>query len=558
MTTTVEPADAGLGEALAILRAVDAATLPSLAPEAIELALAQLEEACRLTHSLACMVTAEAARRARRDGRSTGSTAKELGGRLRVPESQIHDRIAAGARAGSAGFEAFSRGRITAQQEKKIAESLDQVPDGIDDEVRRRFEADLLARAEDGMGPWQLARQAEKILIRLDAGRLDRKFARQNKNRHAVFSAPSADGTFTLSIRCTAEMKAMTDSLLARFARPGACLPVVPDPETGQVPDLDALTASDTRTPGQRNHDALAHALGLALNAGPQKPQGVASIVIRLTPEDMDFVLADNPGEQACTCEAGRDEDADCTCAHSRPGPSGSIVTTDAGSDLTARQAVAMAADRHWFVSALRDGREELHRITIDPHRPGRRDTLERLAQGRNGCRKTGAGAAATGAEAATGAPHPDSRTPLPTSTTDPNSDPGTQPRTRARGADSDPRPPLRTPARGGYSGANDPRGPRLATTIQRLVLYAAHGGCTHPGCSTPAAKCQTHHVVDYSQGGATVLANLGFGCPIHHAWVGDGPRQWQTIPDPTRPGDPIWIAPRDRQRITTDTESAA
>ena len=45
------------------------------------------------------------------------------------------------------------------------------------------------------------------------------------------------------------------------------------------------------------------------------------------------------------------------------------------------------------------------------------------------------------------------------------------------------------------------------------------------------------------------MLANLGFGCPIHHAWVGDGPRQWATIPDPARPGDPIWITPEDRTR---------
>ena len=531
MTTTTGSALADLDEALAILRALASESVVSLSSPELESGISGVEELTRLAQSLGCRLTAEAARRARGDGRSTGSTAKELGGRLGVSESQIHDRIAAGSRAGSAGFDAFSRARITAQQEKKIAESLDQVPEGIDDEVRRRFEADLVARAEDGAGPWQLARFAEKILIRLDAGRLDRKVARQNKNRNASFSAPSADGTFTLSIGCTAEMKAMTDSLLAQFARPGACVPVVPDPETGRVPDLDELKASDTRTPGQRNHDALAHAFGLALNAGPQKPQGVASIVIRLSPEDMDFVLA---GEDACSCGAENDETAACTCAETRPGRSGSIVTTDAGSDLTARQAVAMASGRHWFVSALRHGREELHRITIDPHRPGRRDTLDRITKGRNGCRKAdaaGGRAADAGVDAAAGPPRP-----------------------------PDPREPLRTPARGGYSGPRDPRGPRTATAIQRLVLYAALGGCTHPGCSTPAAKCQTHHVVEYSQGGATVLANLGFGCPIHHAWVGDGPRQWETIPDPTRPGYPIWIAPedRDRGRRTPDKGRAA
>ena len=228
MTTTTGSALADLDEALAILRELASENVVSLSSFELESGISGVEELTRLAQSLGCRLTAEAARRARGDGRSTGSTAKELGGRLGVSESQIHDRIAAGSRAGSAAFEAFSRARITAQQEKKIAESLDQVPEGVDDEVRRRFEADLVARAEEGAGPWQLARFAEKVLIRLDAGRLDRKVARQNKNRHASFSAPSADGTFTLSIRCTAEMKAMTDSLLAQFARPGACVPVVP------------------------------------------------------------------------------------------------------------------------------------------------------------------------------------------------------------------------------------------------------------------------------------------------------------------------------------------
>ena len=87
-------------------------------------------------------------------------------------------------------------------------------------------------------------------------------------------------------------------------------------------------------------------------------------------------------------------------------------------------------------------------------------------------------------------------------------------------------------------------RGGRLATAIQRLVLYAAHGGCTHPGCEQPAAKCQGHHVVDWARGGPTTLTNLALVCPIHHGWIGDGPGQWRTVPDPAQPGRPRWIPP--------------
>lgn len=84
----------------------------------------------------------------------------------------------------------------------------------------------------------------------------------------------------------------------------------------------------------------------------------------------------------------------------------------------------------------------------------------------------------------------------------------------------------------------------RLASAIQRLVLYAAHGGCTHPGCERSAAECQAHHVVDWAGGGPTTVVNLALACPIHHGWIGDGPGSWRTVPDPARPGRPRWIPP--------------
>ena len=285
----------------------------------------------------------------------------------------------------------------------------------------------------------------------------------------------------------------MLDSFLATFAGPGQCLVAPPDPETGEVPSIEELAANDNRSPEQRVHDAFRYALQLALDAGPRKPQGVASIVIRMTPEQVDAVFA---------------------------GEGGGIVTTDAGSDLSAKQAVAMSAGRPWFVSALRDGVEELHRIDVD-------GTLGRRRRGRPNRSGPGRGDPAA---AKLG---------------------GTQPGEAGVEAGGAGRPEVQ--ARSGP----DPRGPRLASAVQRLVLYAAHGGCTHPGCEVAAANCQAHHVHDYSKGGPTVVANLGLACPIHHGWVGtsgydDGagtgapprPDSWQTIANPSTPGKPRWIRP--------------
>lgn len=85
------------------------------------------------------------------------------------------------------------------------------------------------------------------------------------------------------------------------------------------------------------------------------------------------------------------------------------FLETDSGAQLTVRQDVSTAGSMPWFVSVLRNRREELHRIDVDAH-PNRRP----------------------------------------------------------------------------------------ASAIQRLVLYAAHGGCTFPGCTEPAGRSQFHHAEEW------------------------------------------------------------
>jgi hypothetical protein len=89
----------------------------------------------------------------------------------------------------------------------------------------------------------------------------------------------------------------------------------------------------------------------------------------------------------------------------------------------------------------------------------------------------------------------------------------------------------------------------RLATAPQRLALAARDGGCSFPGCTAPAAWCQTHHVVSWATGGTTDLDNLTLLCGLHHreheqrGWtcrMVDGVPWW-------RP--PHWIDPAQRPR---------
>ena len=57
----------------------------------------------------------------------------------------------------------------------------------------------------------------------------------------------------------------------------------------------------------------------------------------------------------------------------------------------------------------------------------------------------------------------------------------------------------------------------RLATPGQTMALVARDGGCSFPGCEHPPEWCERHHVIPWSEGGATDLDNLTLLCRYHH-----------------------------------------
>jgi hypothetical protein len=62
-------------------------------------------------------------------------------------------------------------------------------------------------------------------------------------------------------------------------------------------------------------------------------------------------------------------------------------------------------------------------------------------------------------------------------------------------------------------------RATRTIPTGIRRAVAARDIGCIHPGCSAPAAWCQTHHVQHWADGGPTALHNLVLLCHRHH-WI--------------------------------------
>jgi len=62
---------------------------------------------------------------------------------------------------------------------------------------------------------------------------------------------------------------------------------------------------------------------------------------------------------------------------------------------------------------------------------------------------------------------------------------------------------------RGGSEPLEAGRRSRVIPAPLRRALNHRDGGCTHPGCDTPARWCDAHHLTHWAEGGPTSLANL-------------------------------------------------
>jgi hypothetical protein len=68
-----------------------------------------------------------------------------------------------------------------------------------------------------------------------------------------------------------------------------------------------------------------------------------------------------------------------------------------------------------------------------------------------------------------------------------------------------------------GYEVLRMGRTARTATPAQLRALAIRDGGCVIPGCDRPPDWCDAHHLVPWTHGGLTDIANLGLVCRPHH-----------------------------------------
>ncbi len=79
----------------------------------------------------------------------------------------------------------------------------------------------------------------------------------------------------------------------------------------------------------------------------------------------------------------------------------------------------------------------------------------------------------------------------------------------------------------------------RLANLAQRMMLLAKEGGCTRPGCDTPAYHCQAHHVTGWTNTHYTDIADLTLACGPDNRLAENG---WTTRKNTK--GDTEWLPP--------------
>ncbi|MFV0493635.1 DUF222 domain-containing protein, partial [Mycobacterium sp.] len=79
----------------------------------------------------------------------------------------------------------------------------------------------------------------------------------------------------------------------------------------------------------------------------------------------------------------------------------------------------------------------------------------------------------------------------------------------------------------------------RFASEFQRLVLHAGERGCTKPGCDTPAAHCEVHHVTGWTKTRRTDINDLTLACGPHNRLAENG---WTTRKNSR--GHTEWIPP--------------
>jgi len=89
----------------------------------------------------------------------------------------------------------------------------------------------------------------------------------------------------------------------------------------------------------------------------------------------------------------------------------------------------------------------------------------------------------------------------------------------------------------------------RYFSAAQRRALSVRDGGCVWPQCGAPPSWCHAHHVIPYSEGGATDVDNGVLLCAYHHHLLHRGDYRMRMEGGIPHLSSPRWVDRRGRWR---------
>jgi hypothetical protein len=230
-----------------------------------------------------------------------GKLAPVLANRLRISRAEASRRIYEAADLGErralngqplppvleATAAAQRNGELGAGHVAVIRSFFHRIPDFVDLETRAKAEAHLAALSIE-YRPDELAKLADKLT---DCVNPDGNFTDidRAKRRGIVIGKQDIDGMSPISGYLTPEARATWDAVFAKLAAPGMCNPADETPCISGTPSQAAIQG-DTRSPGQRNHDALVAAARALLASGDlgQHNGLPASIIVTTTLDELE------------------------------------------------------------------------------------------------------------------------------------------------------------------------------------------------------------------------------------------------------------------------------
>src|SRR5436305_5518457 len=230
-----------------------------------------------------------------------GRLAAVLADRLRISRAEASRRVHEAADLGerralngeplepvlAATAAAQRNGELGAGHVAVIRGFMHRLPDIVDVETRAKAEAQL-ARLSREHRPDELAKLADKLTDCLnpdgDFSDIDRA-----KRRSITIGRQDLDGMSPISGWLNPEARATWDAVLAKLAAPGMCNPDDIEPCVSGTPSQAAIQG-DTRSHGQRNHDALLTAARALLASGDlgQHNGLPASIIVTTTLRELE------------------------------------------------------------------------------------------------------------------------------------------------------------------------------------------------------------------------------------------------------------------------------